>query len=239
MPNKAAITLHAAGLETASGATTPAVDIGELRKLVTLRTDVTEITGTLTIAIETSSDDVNYRVARTLTPITAIASVESAIPEMSRYVRARWTLSAGGSAKFSVGGDAHVIYANPDDLPRYSVPAAAIANTTADEKGLKLLAASSRADDDLSGAYQLPLTAWSESLRMYVAQMAGWMIMKQRGADPNGKDASLAKSHDEAIAWLKQIAEGNRRPIGIEDSTAEVNETSAYVETRESRGWLS
>jgi hypothetical protein len=240
VPNVLPIVLHANAQQAIDG-TGPAVEITSIRKLVTLRIDVSDLSAdsapSLTLYIECSRDGNNWRALKTLAPITKVSMVETAVAGCDANVRVRWTVV--GSATFEVSGEAHTIYAGPEDIVKYGIPAAAIAGVSEDEKALKLLAASSRADDDLAGAYTLPMTAWSESLRMYVAQMAGWLIVKSRGADPNGRDASLANANTEAERWLRSVGDGTRRPVGMLDASPTSVETSAYVQTRITRGWLS
>lgn len=238
MPDAIPVTLHALSAETADGVTS-ALDIGALRKLLQLTLDVRAVVGTpsLTVDVETSPDSASWGVIRTFGPITAPTRLEASIAlGVERHVRASYRLTGTGSVAFSLGGQAHVVYADLADLTNYAIPAQALGGVSLDTQANKMLAVSTIAADYLAAAYDMPLAAWGDSLSMHVAHMGAYLIINERGLDPGGADKTYEDRYKESIAWLKEI-KGGLRPEGIVDAVPQVLETAAYVYTRRARGW--
>lgn len=242
MANPLAISLHTSGAETVSGFGA-AVDIGAIRSCARLLLDVTAIVGTLpsiVVSVETSvNGTTGWRSVGQFDTVAALASQRRTFAQCERYVRASWTISGtGGPAfTFAVTGEAHVLYATPDDLVRSALPAEALVNVAPYAQADALLSVTDEADGYIGGAYTLPLTAWGEDLRMHVAAMGAFAVLKRRGFDPSGKDELIVKGRDDAIAWLRRILNGQLAPPGLVDSTPDEYEGGAYVVTRARRGW--
>lgn len=78
--------------------------------------------------------------------------------------------------------------------------------------------ASVEADVYLRARYTLPLTAWGDDLRGWVADIAAFFCLKRIGANPEADDYKVFKaSHDEAHAKLKLVAQRLLHP-DIQDS---------------------
>jgi phage gp36-like protein len=104
-----------------------------------------------------------------------------------------------------------VSYATTDDLASFGLPANATSGLDSNEMDRQLEAASSIADSYLANrGYVLPLTTWDLDLRSAVARIAAWQIvMHHRGVNPNNPShAALAKSHDDALQWLRDVSAG-------------------------------
>lgn len=240
MPNTLAITLHASGVETTTGAGTPPVDLGD-RTLVELTLDATAFAATtvVTVIVETSRTGTEWIHAGRFDALSKPATRALVVADAMRYVRARWNLSGTApSVTFSLAGVAHQLYAVPSDVARYGLPAAALEMLPPEQIARACLAASGEAEGYLSSAYKLPLATWDIGTRSHVAKMAAYEAMRWRGFDPDsGKDASLEVGRGEAITWLNRIANGKLRPVGIVDSTPEAAENEVYVASERGRSW--
>lgn len=236
MPNPIAITLRASAAATAGGTGT-SVDLGD-RTYVQLTLDVTAFTtGPLVVYVDTSLLGGEWVAAGQFEAVGGVVNRTLTVPAAGRWLRVRWTLSAG-SVTFAVTGTAHQLYALPADVTRYGVPAAALDGVPLTAVADACLSASDEAAGYLSSAYTLPLTAWDIGTRKHVSAMAAYDLMRFRGYDPDsGKDELLQRGRDQAVQWLNRIADGKLRPVGIVDSTPTVAEPEVYVESAASRGW--
>lgn len=237
------ITLHASASEGSSGSGA-AVDLGsDLRCCAKLKLIVSAMVGTtpsLLVAIETSADgSTGWTQVGAFATVTVAGFQEVTFAETQRFVRASWTLAGTGgpACTFSVAGRGHVLYARPSDLSRIAIPAAALQNVTPAEQADAMLAVTDEAAGYIGGSYQLPLTAWDDDLRMHVARMGAYAVISARGYDPTGRDDTLVKGRDDAIAWLRRIMDGQLEPPGMIDSTPDEFEGGAYVVTQVRRGW--
>lgn len=88
-----AATFNGAGVETAD------------RGTLCLNLDVTAITGTLDVAIQTSKDGVTWRAVATFAQASGVTSERKSFVGIDRFVRAVCTIGTG-PATFSVKGDA-------------------------------------------------------------------------------------------------------------------------------------
>lgn len=78
--------------------------------------------------------------------------------------------------------------------------------------------ASREADVYLRARYTLPLVAWGDDLKGWVADIAAFLCIKRIGANPEADDYKVFKaSHDEAHAKLKLVAQRLLHP-DIQDS---------------------
>lgn len=241
MPNQLAITLHAAGAETASGTGT-AVDIAD-RTLLQLTCDWTALSGSgvaLQVFVDGSLTQSNWTSLGTFGSASAIGAQQLLVPEAMRYVSCRWVLSGTTpSATFAVTGIAHQLYCLPSDLTKFGIPASAIADMDDEQLASACLSASDEANGYLASAYALPLVKWDSDLRKHVAAMAVADLMAFRGYDPeSGMDKLIQYRRDEAIKWLNRVADGQLKPPGIVDQTPLVPEQEVYVVSNATRGWL-
>lgn len=121
-------------------------------------------------------------------------------------------------------------YATRDELARGGLRAAALSGVSTADQDAALVAASGEADGYLAKRYLLPLVAWGDDLRRRVVHIATYDLLATRGYAPaSGVDPLVAKRHDDAIFWLRDVAKGVVEPQGIVDSSATVEEQAPLV----------
>jgi phage gp36-like protein len=242
--NPLPITLHASGTESASGTGT-AVDIDTLRTALQMRLIVAEIDADaeFVVHVETSADETTWRAMGSFVaygPGVTRVGLASA----DRYVRARWQLASGKSATFVFSGDAHVVYADPDDLATTGVRPEAIEDVDETIKVHSLIMASADMDAALKTRFHMPLSAWGEDVRGRTAARAVYYIFKHRGFDPSGADAVIILDGGHVLEngmpsaverWLTGVAKGQVHPVGVVDSTPTKREFGARVRSKPRR----
>lgn len=240
MPNSLTSVLSASAAVTGAG-TGAGVDIGD-RSLVQVVLDVTAITtgASLSVTVETSATQSGWTMARRLTAASATGAQQVLVIDAERYVRVTWTLAGSGSpsATFAVTATSHQLYAEPQEISLYGIPAPALQGFPPEQIAMACLSASSEADGYLGLAFTLPITKWDTDLRRHVACMAVYDLLSARGFEPDsGKDMLIPMRRNDAIAWLKRISDGKLRPPGLTDSTPLRRETEGYVVSEAGRGW--
>jgi phage gp36-like protein len=239
MANAEAINLHAIGAETTTGTGTSA-DIGSLRTVAKLSAKVAaaSVPGAgLVVTIQTSPNDSSWRTVKILEAMPAAGNIDATVHGLQRYVRSLWTVPASASFTFSVDGYAHVVYCEPSDIARYAAKDCSLSRVTDAEKADACIAASDLADGYIGGAFELPLAAWGEDLRMRCAQVAASILVARAVQNPEGPDALVFTMKDEAMAWFDRLADGKLSPPGMVDTTPETFDGGAVVVSRTSRGW--
>lgn len=131
------------------------------------------------------------------------------------------------------------VYATRDDRDRLGVLGTAYAELDPTEIDGALAAASAFADDYLAKRFTLPLTAWSDSLRLAVVRLADWQLMTKRGFNPEDRgDVAVRTGQEDSMKWLRDLAKGELSAQGIVDSTPTVTETrDVVVRSKPKRGW--
>ncbi len=231
MANPLDITLHASAAESTSDVG-PAIDISPAlpataqRSSVRLLLEVTGISGdtpSLTVTIETSPSNTGaWRALGSFDALTATGTFPRlTFATCERYVRARWNISGTTpSFTFAVSGQAHVLYASPDDVARLALPPRTVASLDVGTQADCCLAATAESDGYLSGRLQLPLVSWADDLTLHTANLAAFYMMKRRGFTPGGYDDLIVKGRDDAIAWLKQINANKFGPQAMLDQNS-------------------
>jgi phage gp36-like protein len=221
MANAFETTLHDLGAETVSGVG-ESIDIGALRTAARFAISMVAFAGSggVTLGVETSDDQSNWRTVPGVSGATLNNAKESIVLGLGRYLRATWALAGTvTSVSFSIEVEAHQIYANLTDLCRSEIPEKAIASVPDEKKIGALIDASCDAEDALASSNALPLTSWPSSLARRVSSIAVFYIMKHRGFQPAGFDELIVKAHDDAQKWLKDVAAGRIRPPGLAPHT--------------------
>lgn len=243
MAESLAVELAASATVVASG-NGSAVDLGTRRSAVTLFVRTTGYTAIdndptpgVSIAVQTSASDSGpWRTVSTVS-VTAVGISHVAAAGLDRYVRATWTLTNMTSVVFSVSGEAHAVYASPTDLTSLAVVANGIAELTATQIALALIAATAMAEGYVAAAFEMPITAWGYDLRKATAELAAAILFRARGVDPQGPDAVVFDAESKALKWLDRLSDGRLKPPDITDSTADDHEGGSFLVTATKRGW--
>lgn len=248
MADSLAITLHASAEETAGGSAA-AVDLWgedgvETRRLAELALVVSALAGgaspSLTIAIQTSADELAWRTVDTFAAVTAPGTLTYRTGDLDRYVRASWTLSAGAAATFSLGGTALEAWCTLEELGIYGAAATAIGAIAKGTRIRQLAAATQTARGYICRRYQPPIIRVGSDVAQAVAKLASLAALTDNvGVNPNvqATELALAEAHGK-MTWLRDVSRGVAG-ADVTDSTPETSEGSGAVVTGESRGWGS
>lgn len=110
------------------------------------------------------------------------------------------------------------VYAAKADLPT-AINAAALAGVDDPTKDAALQQASSVIDSYLRDRYTLPLLQAGNDIKRACLVMAVYYVMVARGYNPEaGGDPGIEKRYNDALAWLKLVAQGTVTP-DITDSS--------------------
>ena len=101
-------------------------------------------------------------------------------------------------------------YATIEDLQDAGLPPGALSSVDDLTKQRALAMASAKADGYLRTQGYLPLAEpYDPSLVQAVVQIAASWLMRRRGFNPHDPgDAAIQLGHDEALEWLKRVANG-------------------------------
>lgn len=146
-------------------------------------------------------------------------------------------------------------YAQPLDLANIGLAPGALQNVTTTVQNAALLMASGIADASLQSRYILPLTQWGNELVRAVAVIAAYDILTSRGYSPQSPDDHIRERYLDALAWLKEVGNGNDTPSYVLDSSiggtgatpptpadgsvAVSTEGGLQLQTSNVRGWTS
>jgi hypothetical protein len=238
MANPLPITLLPSEARSGTGSGSP-VDIGEIRSAARLVAMVStlEDEGTVALSVQTSPDGTTWSSAGDFEFFQATGHTIEFFGPLKRFVRVRWEIAGDDPATFEVSGNAHVVYCDPADISRFSLPERALDGITNSERVGACIAATDISDGYVGGAYKLPLVAWGDDLRAQTAKLAGAQLLRFRGVDPEGPDAVVFQGEEKATEWLNRLANGRLSPPGIIDQTPAVFEGGSVVVSRPRRGW--
>lgn len=127
-------------------------------------------------------------------------------------------------------------YATRTQLTQLAIPAAALTGVSTADQDAALEAASDLADGYLRSRYALPLTAWEDDLRRAVCGIAAYDLLTRRGFRPEDSGENVRLRYEDAVRWLKGVADGSISP-SITDSTPTEEEGGLQVDTEARRGW--
>lgn len=106
-------------------------------------------------------------------------------------------------------------YAVTADIPTFGLASETLVNFAPEQQQAQLDAASDFADSFLAARFPVPLANPGLALKEAVVVIASWRLLTVRGFDPEDKgDVELKQRYDEALAWLKGIAESDITPAG-------------------------
>jgi phage gp36-like protein len=241
MPNALSVSLAASAARASSG-DGAAVDVGAYRAAARVRVSVTDGSGAnrlLSLTLSTSDDGATgWRTVAALGAANNSTILKTSTAGLGRFIRASWAISGTTpSFTFEVTAVAHTIYAEPGDL-RLGVPNEATEEIPPQDIVEACIVTSDEADGYLGGGYVLPITAWSDDLRLHAAKATAYHLLNGRGRQPEGPDDTVDDGYKSAIRWLEGVAARRIRPAGIVDSTPEVFEAgSVGIVSTAPRGW--
>jgi phage gp36-like protein len=109
------------------------------------------------------------------------------------------------------------VYADAED---FDVPQGTLDAATAEDIERSLRRASRLADSYLCPPFTYPILQWGEDVRLHVAAIATWLILRKVGFSPDQEDAkSIRQGYDDAIDWLSDVHTGKATPVGLVDSS--------------------
>lgn len=239
MPNwEVAATLLASTANGASGTST-AFDLGARDRLLRQILNVTAANGSsLVVRLECSPDgNAAWRTFGTFSS-TSSATVERAsfvAPE--RWVRVGWTI-VGTSFTFSVAGTKGVSFANLEQLYEHGIPSTALGSISGTKQAEALAATTEMASGILAIRYDPPIVTKSVDLAQAVSKIAAYDLLSVRGFNPDGDDSNYRRRYEDAMAWLKAVADGKIIPVDFVDATPEdEGGFDAEIRTVEVRPW--
>lgn len=238
MAEPLSLTVMASTLVAASGQSAAATVEG-LQRVARLTVEVSAFAGTsLVVRLQRRPDtSAQWETTATSATIFTTGAFDLSGP-IGPLTRLDWTLTGGAaSTTFGVRGTAFTVYAEPADLPRFSVNARGIAELSTRAVVDACIAASDDADGYLGGRYTLPLTEWGDDLRSKCAALATATLFNVRGADPNGPDMIIYDARNQAVTWFNRLQAGRLAPPGIVDSTPDAYEAGVAVRSNTKRGW--
>jgi len=246
MADPLSITPHASGAEAADG-TGAAVDIEAHRACVRLRLDVSAITvpdpstDHLTVTVQTAPDETGpWRDIGSFPAQTAIgSSLRQTFGACDRYVRAKWAYAgAAADATFAVYGEAHQLFATPDDVKELAIRSQALDIYDDNALCAFCLRASDKTYSALTASFpETPITAWNRDITGAAADLAAFYALKARGFNPEGPDKPIATAATAADAYLARIAEGVENPANVVDQTPDAFEGGPLIVGDTQRGW--
>lgn len=129
--------------------------------------------------------------------------------------------------------------ADQTDLGRFGPVPAAIASLDDATKTDHLVKASGLALSYIKKRYALPLMQWGDDLRGAVVAIASWTLLCTRGANPaNAADVTVKERHDNALAWLRDVAKGLAELVDVVDSSAAPGVAAPLTSSEEPLGWM-
>lgn len=232
--------LLAPSAQTASGASA-SVDLGARDRLLRQTLNISAAAGTMPtvdVRLEASDDGATWAAFATFARAKSAGVERITAISPARFVRVAWSVAGTApSFTFGVTGTRGLVYANLDDLDAYGMQAAALASFPASKRAAALASASEKADSKLGVAFDLPLTAWGTDLRECVCKIAAYDLLSVRGFNPDGADQNIRDRNADAWKWLREVADLTAVPVGIVDSTVDVDDAGIAIVSAPSRGW--
>jgi phage gp36-like protein len=237
-------TLAASSVQTTSG-TGAAVDLSTRDRLLrqTLAVSSATANSTLTVRLESSADGATgWKQFGAFTPATTTGAERLSFVSPERYVRAAWTITGGApSFTFAVSGTQGICFANLEQLAGFGLPNAAISNLVATTRAEALAATTELASGILAARYTLPILLWGTDLAQATCKITAYDLLSVRGFNPDGDDKNVRMRWQDAMDWLKAVAEGSISPVGLVDSPTDDDGddsgSGAEIVTHAPRAW--
>jgi phage gp36-like protein len=160
--------------------------------------------------------------------------------DFGRYVRVRWTLTAGAEVTFAVTGTALETFCTLAELLELGAAGAAVGALPKATRIRHLTAATQVARGYLSRRFAEPFLRVGRDVAQAVAKIASLSLLTDvHGINPHTEATALAVQAAEGRErWLRDVSRGVAG-ADVTDSTPETSEGSGAVVTGTSRGWGS
>jgi len=207
-----AVILHASAEETASGTGT-AIDLQSddvtLRRAARLDLNISAITGTLGLSLQTSRDGLSWLNASDGS-YAAVGASELWVGECMRYLRVSWTLGVGQSATFELTGEVRQTFCTLVQLVAIGAAEDILLSVTDGERLRHIESASSYARGYLAKVGQTPILGVGSDVAAAVAKIAvEECVTSDAGIHPTeGVTELLVAAADRARQWLRDVAAG-------------------------------
>lgn len=245
MASPLAVTIQSSAAQTLSG-NGASIDIATYRGAAKLVLDVSATAGTgsplLKVFVQTSPSGSTWKDVGQFTNVSAAGFERMAFAGLERYIRARWEITGTlPSFTFALSGDAHLVFAQMDDISAISLPAEALSGVTDNLKAKALIAATDVIVPYLTKGGDWPKTTWGDEIRRAASIIAAYDLMVGRGFDPDRYDENFRKRYEDIIKWLEGVAAGSLEPTDPDpDPDPDPGVPIAgegYVVTEMKRGW--
>ena len=179
---------------------------------------LSSISGSLSLYVETSSDNVNWKAVYSKTAIALPDELDLIAYDLGTYIRLRYEISTGGTATLSAASfDSLQSYSTVKEFHRFCFNT----NIPDENIALALVNASETADSYLSSKYTLPLKSWGSDLSQKVSHIAEYDLATSLGLNAESNDYLILKDlRDNAIRWLTDTAKGLIKPNIVDSATA-------------------
>jgi len=129
-------------------------------------------------------------------------------------------------------------YVNPNELALYGLNPEALNSIAMTLQTAACIAASESMDAYFRGRYPLPFTAWGVDVRMRAAHIAIWLLLADRGRNPEaGYDDQINLRYEQAIKWCEQVQRQAVHPNVTFAAPASPAFNLPAVLTSPKRGW--
>lgn len=130
---------------------------------------------------------------------------------------------------------AQAVYATQLDM---SVPSKALNSMSSDSIANALARASSIADGYIRKRFNLPLQSYTQSLTQAVADIATWIVMKDRGFSPDADSTKVIQgAYRDALQWLEDVSTNEIDPSFV-DATGKGQDESSATSTSVERSFV-
>lgn len=239
---ESAVVLLASALQAASGVDS-VVNLGTRDRLLRQTLAIAAVAGSspsLQVRLEASADGATgWRTFGTFTAASGVSVEKMTFISPERYVRVAWTLTGASSPSFTfaVTGTQGIVYANLDDLDAHGMSGGALAKIPPSQRCAALAATTIDMNGKLGLRYDLPIIEWDVDIVRACCKITAYELLSVKGFNPDGDDSNVRTRYDDAWDWLNDVATSEATPVGIVDSTVDVEDDGAIGLSSTARGW--
>lgn len=119
-------------------------------------------------------------------------------------------------------------YATRADLVEIGLTARALQGISNTEQDAALDAASAKINSYLSKRFEMPLSVVDSDIKSCCVSMAAYALLTRRGFSAGVNDAEQMRlNNEDALRWLRDIANGLATPQGVTDQNGDSSNVSA------------